>query len=536
MDTSLLFTPPRLTTSQDSITVPCDLADDPDFFANVTIPGDIAYPTMNTDGSMAQSDLLSAMDEDVDEPLPYAKSAKRGRLDTGAFLSPKPARLGGGASPIPKRGASPLPKCGASPFPKRVDSSACFPPTPPFPKMRRTCKAGRPYLHGPQNSLSPIDWSPSMAAATHLWSREMAQCEGEGQRLPPRNTITIPAPAARRAPAQGLTTKKRTAAPALQDAAVAAAAPQHAVPPPARSRSAQGSTSQKRPAPAAPSDDPAPKRVAFAAPPADPADPRLAAFYKSYGFEAQCLPPPPHGVLRDGASGDGDHSVPNDGDHEVPNGGDHSVPNDGDHDVPGNHSDDDGDHAQHDGPDFQAHDRVKVVLPQRGRFSSFQQEAFQRCFAELDESIAACAVATNLPQNRVLNAYVRQTEGLKVRGENLWNLYQPFANSTPALRLAERRRVDPHYTPPFGEDTPALDTTLLAQAFTAFKQNLRQRQIKFQGWKGKFTGALNKMSTQDNFEAFIVLNGVWLNEDTELGGGYYDARDENGMSSFTATL
>jgi hypothetical protein len=160
-----------------------------------------------------------------------------------------------------------------------------------------------------------------------------------------------------------------------------------------------------------------------------------------------------------------------------------------------------------------------VVLPQRGRFSSFQQEAFQRCFAELDKSIAACAVATNLPQNRVLNAYVRQTEGLKARGENLWNLYQPFANSTPALRLAERRRVDPHYTPPIGEDTPALDTTLLAQAFTAFKQkytqeqaeeilttsaelvkhesevdqSLRQRQIKFQGWKGKFTGAVSAL-------------------------------------------
>ncbi|KAJ7348167.1 hypothetical protein DFH08DRAFT_960506 [Mycena albidolilacea] len=415
-----------------------------------------------------------------------------------------------------------------------------------------------------------------MAAATHLWSREMVLATTLTQRLtrsrrrlvaagagtilrrrrlisplpgyaanhrpsvkakasasPPRNMITIPAPAARRAPTQGLTTKKRTAAPALQDATVATAAPQHAVPPPACSWSAQGSTLQKRPAPAAPSDDPAPKRVAFAAPPADPMDPRLSVFYKSYGFEAQCLPPPPHGVLRDGASGD----------HEVPNDGDHSVPNDGDHDVSSNHSDDNGDHAQHDGPDFQAHDRVKVVLPQRGRFSSFQQEAFQRCFAELDESIAACAVATNLPQNHVLNAYVRQTEGLKARGENLWNLYQPFANSTPALRLAERRRVDPHYTPPFGEDTPALDTMLLAQAFTAFKQkytqeqaedilttsaelvknesevdqNLRQRQIKFQGWKGKFTGTLNKMSTQDNFEAFMVLNGVWLNEDTELG-------------------
>jgi hypothetical protein len=147
---------------------------------------------------------------------------------------------------------------------------------------------------------------------------------------------------------------------------------------------------------------------------------------------------------------------------------------------------------------------------------------FQRCFAELDESIAACAVATNLSQNRVLNAYVCQTEGLKARGKNLWNIYQPFANSTPALRLAERRRVDPHYTPPFGEDTLALDMMLLAQAFTAFKQkytqeqaeeilttsaklvknesevdqSLQQRQIKFQGWKGKFTGAVSTLPSR----------------------------------------
>jgi hypothetical protein len=136
---------------------------------------------------------------------------------------------------------------------------------------------------------------------------------------------------------------------------------------------------------------------------------------------------------------------------------------------------------------------------------------------EVDKSMAACAAAIGLPQTRVLNAYLRQTEGLKARGENLWNLYQSFANSTPALRLAKRRRVDPYYTPPSDEDTPALDTPLLAQAFTRFKrkytqeqaeeilttsaelakneseidQTLRQRQNKFHGWKGKFANAVS---------------------------------------------
>jgi hypothetical protein len=217
---------------------------------------------------------------------------------------------------------------------------------------------------------------------------------------------------------------------------------------------------------------------------------------------------------QNGASDDGDYSVPDDGgNYSVPDdGGDYNVPDDSDNGVPNG-----GDNGQHGGPDPNAHDRVKLVLPQCGRFSSAQQEALQLCFAELDESIAACAVAIGLPQTRVLNTYVRQTEGLKARGENLWNLYQPFANSTPALRLAERHHVDPHYTPPSGEDTPALDTTLLAQAFTKFKktytqeeaeeilttsaelvkneseinQTLRQRQTKFHGWKGKFTNAVS---------------------------------------------
>ncbi|KAJ7790998.1 hypothetical protein B0H14DRAFT_3501033 [Mycena olivaceomarginata] len=194
--------------------------------------------------------------------------------------------------------------------------------------------------------------------------------------------------------------------------------------------------------------------------------------------------------------------------------GDYSVPDDGDNG---------GDNGQHGGPDPNAHDRL--------------------CFVEVDKSMAACAAAIGLPQTRVLNAYLRQTEGLKARGENLWNLYQSFANSTPALRLAERRRVDPYYTPPSDADTPALDTTLLAQAFTRFKrkytqeqaeeilttsaelakneskidQTLRQRQNKFHGWKAKFANAFAKMFAQDNFEAFMCFNGVWLNEDTELG-------------------
>ncbi|KAJ7344062.1 hypothetical protein DFH08DRAFT_962204 [Mycena albidolilacea] len=169
-------------------------------------------------------------------------------------------------------------------------------------------------------------------------------------------------------------------------------------------------------------------------PPADPSDPRLANFYEKHGFDPLTLPPPPSTMdprSQNGASDNGDYSVPNDRDNGVPNGGDNK---------------------QHGSPDLNTYNRVKLVLPQRGRFSSAQQEALQLCFTDLDESIAACAAVIGLPQTCVPNTYLRQTERLKAR----------------ALHLAERRYVNPYYMPPSGADAPALDTTLLAQAFTKF--------------------------------------------------------------------
>ncbi|KAJ7862946.1 hypothetical protein B0H14DRAFT_2575171 [Mycena olivaceomarginata] len=607
----------RDTRRQDSVTIACDLADNPDFFANTTLPGDndfsgdngFLYPTMNADGSLAQSDLLSAMDEEIDElasPSPSPRGMQ-GWAATPSFVQttaappfPQPSfsQIDELASPSP----SPQNMQGwaATPaFPSLVEqgwaAAPSFPPKRPLADRFGTVYDGgdpfqtdnegycsdpetdtqspqigggyrRHYSATPPPTLTPTrlraNRRPTAKAKANIATasppepapppaRKFLAQRREPTTEPPipgtEPPITRPANLVQqqqqqstvqqqstRSSAQGATTKRRAPVPAAAPHHVPVTAPQHAGPPPARplERAAPpparhepwGSTSQKRPASAAPVDDPAPKRVAFAAPPADPSDPRLANFYEEHGFDHLPLPPPPSTMdprSQNGASDNGDN-------------GDYSVPDDGDNG---------GDNGQHGGPDPNAHDRVNLVLPQRGRFSSTQQDALQLCFVEVDKSMAACAAAIGLPQTRVLNAYLRQTEGLKARGENLWNLYQSFANSTPALRLAERRRVDPYYTPPSDADTPALDTTLLAQAFTRFKrkytqeqaeeilttsaelakneseidQTLRQRQNKFHGWKAKFANAFAKMFAQDNFEAFMCFNGVWLNEDTELG-------------------
>ncbi|KAJ7344063.1 hypothetical protein DFH08DRAFT_962205 [Mycena albidolilacea] len=57
----------------------------------------------------------------------------------------------------------------------------------------------------------------------------------------------------------------------------------------------------------------------------------------------------------------------------------------------------------------------------------------------------------------------------------------------------------------------------LAKNESETDQTLRQWQSKFHGWKGKFTNTFAKLFAQDNFKVFMCFNGMWLNEDTELG-------------------
>ncbi|KAJ7840589.1 hypothetical protein B0H14DRAFT_3457948 [Mycena olivaceomarginata] len=101
-------------------------------------------------------------------------------------------------------------------------------------------------------------------------------------------------------------------------------------------------------------------------------------------------------------------------------------------------------------------DDVDLALPARGRFSTAQQQALEVCFVEIDVAVASCASTAHLPASRVINAYMRQVEGITTRKDNGWNGYQRFANSTAEHRLAERRRTEPDYTPPPGESTPPL--------------------------------------------------------------------------------
>jgi hypothetical protein len=133
----LLFSPPRPTTSQDSVTIACDLADNPDFFANTTLPGDndfsgdngFLYPTMNADGSLAQSDLLSAMDEEIDElasPSPSPRGMQ-GWAATPSFVQTTVA------PPFPQPSFSQIDELASpSPSPQNMQGWAATPSFPSF--------------------------------------------------------------------------------------------------------------------------------------------------------------------------------------------------------------------------------------------------------------------------------------------------------------------------------------------------------------------------------------------------------------------
>ncbi|KAJ7349924.1 hypothetical protein DFH08DRAFT_807252 [Mycena albidolilacea] len=346
----------RDTRRQDSVTIACDLADNPDFFANTTLPGDndfsgdngFLYPTMNADGSLAQSDLLSAMDEEIDElaspsPSPWGMqgwAATPSFVQTTAappFPQPSFSQIDELASPSP----SPQNMQGwaATPaFPSLVEqgwaAAPSFPPKRPLADRFGTVYDGgdpfqtdnegycsdpetdtqspqigggyrRHYSATPPPTLTPTrlraNRRPTAKAKANIATasppepapppaRKFLAQRREPTTEPPipgtEPPITRPANLVQqqqqqstvqqqstRSSGQGATTKRRAPVPAAAPHHVPVAGPpparplERAAPPPAR-HEPRGSTSQKRPASAAPVDDPAPKRVVFAAPPA----------------------------------------------------------------------------------------------------------------------------------------------------------------------------------------------------------------------------------------------------------------------------
>ncbi|KAJ7790997.1 hypothetical protein B0H14DRAFT_3568226 [Mycena olivaceomarginata] len=319
--------------------------DNPDFFANTTLPGDndfsgdngFLYPTMNADGSLAQSDLLSAMDEEIDElasPSPSPRGMQ-GWAATPSFVQttaappfPQPSfsQIDELASPSP----SPQNMQGwaATPaFPSLVEqgwaAAPSFPPKRPLADRFGTVYDGgdpfqtdnegycsdpetdtqspqigggyrRHYSATPPPTLTPTrlraNRRPTAKAKANIATasppepapppaRKFLAQRREPTTEPPipgtEPPITRPANLVQqqqqqstvqqqstRSSAQGATTKRRAPVPAAAPHHVPVTAPQHAGPPPARplERAAPpparhepwGSTSQKRPASAAP--------------------------------------------------------------------------------------------------------------------------------------------------------------------------------------------------------------------------------------------------------------------------------------------
>ncbi|KAF8166443.1 hypothetical protein K438DRAFT_1775123 [Mycena galopus ATCC 62051] len=188
--------------------------------------------------------------------------------------------------------------------------------------------------------------------------------------------------------------------------------------------------------------------------------------------------------------------------------------------------------------------------PARGRFSARQMKALNVCFATIDDLVAACADATNLTVERVFNAYLRQLNNLtvKVRGDNSWNKYQLFSNSSRSQRINELRRIDPDFSVADDEPVPNLSNEHLVAAYELFKQaypkdrmdeildtalelvkneheqsqSLRQRQSTFTQDKKQLENKANKLREQHGFEFF----------DAELGA----IVKTEGMASFVEDL
>ncbi|KAJ7818953.1 hypothetical protein B0H14DRAFT_3473407 [Mycena olivaceomarginata] len=291
----LLFSPPRPTTSQDSVTIACDLADNPNFFANTTLPGDndfsgdngFLYPTMNADGSLAQSDLLSAMDEEIDElasPSPSPRGMQ-GWAATPSFVQMT------AAPPFPQPSFSQIDELASpSPSPQNMQgwvATTSFPPKQPLADRFGTVYDGgdpfqtdndgycsdpetdtqspqiggghrRHYSATPPPTLTPTrlraNRRPTAKAKANIATasppepapppaRKFLAQRREPTTEPPipgtEPPITRPANLVQqqqqstRSSAQGATTKRRAPVPAAAPHHVPVAAPQHAGPPPA---------------------------------------------------------------------------------------------------------------------------------------------------------------------------------------------------------------------------------------------------------------------------------------------------------------
>ncbi|KAJ7834255.1 hypothetical protein B0H14DRAFT_3462208 [Mycena olivaceomarginata] len=249
------------------------------------------------------------------------------------------------------------------------------------------------------------------------------------------------------------------------------------------------------------------KRVEFAPSPAfnisSPAQFRgvLNDFLDANNFEEQPLPPPPVGYRAPEVSNDADADA----------GGDVDAGSDADANTGA------------------CGDDPQCPPPQRGRFRR------QSPPAPFPPTSRCPALSTHTPSQR---------EGANTRTNNGWNLYQTFAQSTPQQRLLERRRVDPTYKPPKGEETPLLTAQQVLDGYSAFKgkfskeqmdavlmtaaelakneaeqdQTLRQRQARYAHHFNKLKTLLEKICTQDSFEALLIFIGPNVNEDAELGG------------------
>ncbi|KAJ7347045.1 hypothetical protein DFH08DRAFT_809795 [Mycena albidolilacea] len=154
------------------------------------------------------------------------------------------------------------------------------------------------------------------------------------------------------------------------------------------------------------------------------------------------------------------------------------------------------------------------------------------CAADDATADAACSATTGFSVSRIVNAYMRQLDGVTARKDNGWNIYQLFAKSTVERRLIEcRQESTPHLTVDelrgtwvvFKQTYSKEEMDELLAMFAELnknkmeeKQSLWQQQSKFSSHEAKLEVLLNKLSDCDSIEAFLILIGPHVNEDAEL--------------------
>ncbi|KAF8148153.1 hypothetical protein K438DRAFT_1989334 [Mycena galopus ATCC 62051] len=184
----------------------------------------------------------------------------------------------------------------------------------------------------------------------------------------------------------------------------------------------------------------------------------------------------------------------------------------------------------------------------RGRFSAQQQLDLKVSFKLIQEVVNACAEQTNLSASHIITTYVHQARGVisvnTRAGQNTWNQYQSYANSSAVRRLAEHCRLNADFTVEDEDEVPRLTQTELGAAYKLFQktytveevheilstavqlvkqeqesiQSLHQWQAAFIQDKKNFTTMANRMWDNHHFEFFGVMIGAHVNEVSELGG------------------